>query len=184
MSNYCNQMSSSKPQLRLTTERIKALKVIGEEVGQVVLENSLPINAIKIDRINAELKETTDHVFCNKIVKQGIIHKQIFYVDPDNNVRHTSEDVPFVVAVDIAGVHPDNPCLELQNYLLDINVDYILAPAKNDIVGTLDQKIIAHILVKASEWVQMDVVTKADIFPKVNALSKSCDCYSTRKCNY
>lgn len=179
MSNYCDQWSSSKPQLKLNTERIKVLKVIGEEIGQVLLENSLPINAIKIDRINAELKESTDHIFCNKIVKQGIIHKQIFYVDPDNNVRHTSEDVPFIVAVDIPGVDPKNPYLEIQNHLLDIDVEHILTPAKHDGVANLNQKVVAHILIKVSEWVELEVVTKADIFPKIGTSDKNFGYYST-----
>jgi hypothetical protein len=156
-------------QLKTTTERIKTLRVIGEKVGQVVLENTLPINAIKIDRINAELRDTTDHIFRNKIVKQGIIHKQIFYVDPDNVVRHVGEDIPFMLTVEIPGVNPDNPFLDVQNYLLAIDVDHTLTPATTVHPGSLMQKVVADILVKVSEWTQLDVVTKIDIFPKINS---------------
>ncbi|HOP75828.1 MAG TPA: DUF3794 domain-containing protein [Bacillota bacterium] len=168
--SYGYNGTATKPYIKTKTERIKTLKVIGEKVGQVVVENSVPINAIKIDRINAELKETTDHIFKNKVVKQGIIHKQIFYVDPDNVVRHTSEDIPFMLTVDIPGVCPDNPYLDVQNYLLDIDVDYTLnPPCSPGEPATLIQKVVAHILVKVSEWVQLDVITKVDIFPKINS---------------
>jgi len=168
--NYGYNGTETKPYIKTKTERIKTLKVIGEKVGQVVVENKIPINAIKIDRINAELKETTDHIFKNKIVKQGIIHKQIFYVDPENVVRHTTEDIPFMLTVDIPGVCPENPYLDVQNYLLDIDVDYTLNPPScPGELAILIQKVVAHILVKVSEWVQLDVVTKVDVFPKINS---------------
>ncbi|HOJ77978.1 MAG TPA: DUF3794 domain-containing protein [Bacillota bacterium] len=162
---------ASQQQVKVTTERLKVLKVIGEKVGQIVVENSVPINAIKIDKINAEIRETVDHIFKNKIVKQGIIHKQVFYVDPDNVVRHLAEDIPFMLTVDIPGVDPDNGFLEVQNHLLDIDTDYILTPAAHSEPGVLTQKVVAHVLVKVSEWTQLDVVTNVDIFPKINSLN-------------
>lgn len=182
--SYCGpKFSPSKNQLKTQTERIKTLRVIGEKVGQVVLENTVPINAIKIDRINAELRDTTDHIFKNKIVKQGTIHKQIFYVDPENVVRHMSEDIPFMLTVEIPGVNPDNPFLDVQNYLLSIDVDYTLTPARFEEHGSLLQKVVADILVKVSEWTQLDVVTKVDIFPKINA-SNSCNYYYSKPYKY
>ena len=173
MSNCCNIVTPQR-QVKTTTERIKVLRVIGEKVGQVVVEGSIRINAIKIDKINAELRDVVDHVFRNKVVKQGIIHKQVFYVDLDNNVRHTTEDIPFMLTVDIPGVDPDNGFLDVQNHLLDIDTDYILTPGTCTDPGTLMQKVVAHILVKVSEWTQLDVVTKVDIFPKVNSLNQIC----------
>jgi hypothetical protein len=172
MSCFCHTRVTPKQQVRTQTERIKVLKVIGETIGQVVVEGSIRINAIKIDRINAELRDVVDHVFRNKVVKQGIIHKQIFYVDPEGIVRHTTEDIPFMLAVDIPGVDPDNGFLEVQNHLLDIDTDFTLTPAVGTTLGTLQQKVVAHILVKASEWTQLDVVTKVDVFPKVNSVQK------------
>jgi hypothetical protein len=169
MSCFCHTVVSPKQQVKATTERIKVLKVIGEEIAQVVVEGSISINAIKIDRINAELREVTDHIFKNKVVKQGLIHKQIFYVDPTGIVRHTTEEIPFMVSVDINGVDPKNPFIEVQNHLLDIATDFTLIPATTVIPGTLTQKVVAHILIKASEWTQMDVVTKVDVFPKTSS---------------
>lgn len=56
-------ITSSNQELKLTTERIKALKVLGESIAQVVVERSFLINAIKIENIQAELAHLTDHVF-------------------------------------------------------------------------------------------------------------------------
>lgn len=60
-----------KQDLVLSTERLKVLRVIGEKVAQVVVESETPINAIKIDKIDARLGPFEDHVFHNKVVKQG-----------------------------------------------------------------------------------------------------------------
>ncbi|HEY8465066.1 MAG TPA: DUF3794 domain-containing protein [Bacillota bacterium] len=167
--NCCSKVASPKQQVKISTERIKVLRVIGEKVGQVVVEGSIPIKAIKIDKIKAEIKDVVDHVFKNKVVKQGVIHKQIFYVDPEGIVRHTTEDLPFMLTVDIPGVDPDNCFLDIQNHLLNIDTDFSLTPGTDTCPGTLMQKVVAHILVKVSEWTQLDVVTKVDIFPKFNS---------------
>jgi hypothetical protein len=155
----------------LTTERVKVLKVIGESIGQVVVENTAEINAVKIDRIIASVKDVTDHVFTNKIVKQGIIHKQVFYVDPTGIVREVNENVPFMLAVDIPGVERDNQFLEIENTVLNIETDFVLTPARRDEPGVLKQKIVAHLLVKVSEWAQLDVVVKPNFGCKINPMN-------------
>jgi len=151
--------------INVGVEKIKVLKVIGEAVGQLALENSTCINAVKIDRINAKLLDTTDHLFRNKVVKQGTILKEIFYIDPEGVVRFKSEKIPFMLTVDIPGLKP-NAFTEVQNHLLDIEVDYNLTPPHHCIPGCLQQKIVAHILVIAAEWTQLDVVTKVDFNQK------------------
>jgi len=164
--------------LTMKTERLKVLKVVGEKVAQVVLENDVCIDAIKIDKIDAILGPFEDHVFKNKVVKQGTIHKQIFYVDHENVVRHLAEDVPYMLTVDIPGVRPGDD-VDVQNYLKDIDVDYHLVQGGVGKPGTLRQKIVAHILVKVSEWTQVDVVTDVKVFPRINSMQRiSCkkDC--------
>lgn len=170
---YSNYNSGISPQFKPVFEKIKTLKVIGQEVGQLVVENSTCINAIKIDRVKAFLLESHDHLFCNKVVKQGTIRKEVFYVNPENRVRFLTEDIPFMLTFDIPGFKP-NPFSEIQTHLLDIDVDYILSPSKKCIPGCLKQIVVAHILVVVSEWTQLDVLTKIDIFPKTNVSSSCC----------
>ena len=171
MSCFCHSSVNGKQQVRTTTEKIKVLRVVGERIGQVVVEGNTPINAVKIDRIIAELRDVTDHVFKNKVVKQGIIHKQVFFVDPDGIVREIEENIPFMLTVDIPGVER-TPFTDVQNHLIDIDTDFVLEPATGAHPGNLMQKVVAHILVKVSEWTQMDVVTKVDVFPKVNTSNR------------
>lgn len=170
--------SSYRPEIKVCKERIKTLKVIGEEIKQVYADQTIEINAIKIDHVHTELREELVRIFPDKVVKQAVFHVQIFYVDPDNVVRHISTNVPFTIVADIPGVCPHDPFLEIQNHLLNVTTDPILLiPATDLTPGTLELKIIAHILVKASRWTQMDVVTKVDVFPKVNSSCRSKCCY-------
>ena len=175
MSCYCHTAISPSQQVRTKVERVKVLKVIGEAIGQVVVEGNIAINAVKIDRIIAEIRDVTDHVFRNKVVKQGTIHKQIFYVDPEGVVREIEENIPFMISVDIPGVER-TPFTDVQNHLLDIDTDYVLTPGTVTEPGNLMQKVVAHVLVKVSEWTQLDVVTQVDVFPKVNSLTKIICC--------
>lgn len=168
--NCCCCQPSSNQLITLTTERLKVLKVIGESIGQLVVENTAEINAVKIDRIIASVKDVTDHVFTNKIVKQGIIHKQVFYVDPTGIVREVNENVPFMLDFDIPGVERDKS-LDIENTVLNIETDFILIPARCDELGRLKQKIVAHLLVKISEWTQLDVVVKPDFRCKINSMN-------------
>lgn len=167
-------ITSSNGDLRLTTERIKALKVIGESIAQVVAEGSITMNAIKIEAVHGELIHLTHHVFQDKVVLQGKIHKQILYVDPTGTVRHTTEDIPFMAAVDIPGVDPNNSFLEVQTHPLSIEIDHSLISGVHEQPATLMQKVVARILVKVSEWAQMDVVTEVNIYPKITNTGMYC----------
>lgn len=161
-----------RPSVCLKTERLKVLKVIGEQVAQIVLENEIPIKAIKVERIDAKLGPITEHVFKNKVVLQGVILKQIIFVDPDNFLRHAAEEVPFMTSVTIPGLKPDED-IEIQTHLLDLDTDFHLeASADRSKSGRLRQKIVAHILVKASQWRQIDVVTDVRLSPRCNSMSR------------
>ncbi len=170
MSCCCNR-SSSNQMVTLTTERLKVLKVIGEKIGQVVVENTVEIPAVKIAHIDASVKDVTDHIFTDKIVKQGFIHKQVYYVDPDGIVREMNENVPFILTVDIPGVERDNPWLEIEDKVLKIETDYTLHHGSCHEPAILKQKIVADFLVKVSEWVQLDVFVKPNFFAKINPMN-------------
>lgn len=157
MSIIYSPVQSSK-HLHVETETVKSLKVVGDAVGQLVLKNDTCINAIKIDRIRAHILKSTDRLFKNNIVNEGIIRKEIFYVNPDNVLRFLSEDVPFTLTVDIPGLSP-GPLTHVQNHLLDIHVDYHLKPAFSCFPGCLKQIIVAHIHFIAAEWRQLELVT-------------------------
>lgn len=160
--------TSFNNELFVEKQRIKTLKVVGEAVGQLVLNNTTCINAIKIDRIKAHLLESRDHLFKGKVIKEGTIRKEVFYVDQKNRVRYLEEDIPFTLVVGIPGFKP-NAFTEVQNHLLDIDINYCLTPARQCIPGCLRQQIVGHILVKAAEWIQLDIVTDVKKFPQISS---------------
>lgn len=99
------------------------LPIVIESVDvESVIDNTitLPELAIKVDKIIASVRDlkgtpvfvdetqSGDYVlvhkgqnfphrdlFVKKIIVSGVLHKQIFYVNKNNEVRHTSEDLPF-----------------------------------------------------------------------------------------
>ena len=167
----CQSQTSGSQLVTLTTERLKVLRVIDEKFAQVVVESTVEIPAVKIDRIEVSVKDVTDHIFTGKIVKQGTFHKQIFFVDATGVVREMNEDVPFVLAVDIPGLDKKNPWLEIEDKVLKIETDFILQPKACHEPALLKQKVEADFLVKVSEWVQLDVVVKPGFFTKTNPMN-------------
>jgi hypothetical protein len=99
-----------------------------------------------------------------------------------------AEDIPFMVTVEIPGVRPSD-YIEVQNHLIDVETDFQLIPVtnvpdddnNNGHLAVLRQKVVAHVLVKVSEWTQIDVVT--DVIPsRMLVLGKDhkCSCSSTK----
>jgi hypothetical protein len=42
-------------------------------------------------------------VITDKVIVQGILHKQIFFIGTDNIERHQAEDIPFSLFLDVPG---------------------------------------------------------------------------------
>ncbi len=105
---------------------IKVPVVVEAVEVQAVIDNhvTLPELAIKIDKIIASVRDlqgtpvfvdetqsgdivlipygdTQREVMVKKVIIKGTLHKQIFYVNKNNEVRHTSEDIPFTKMVDL-----------------------------------------------------------------------------------
>jgi hypothetical protein len=154
-----------KSQLKLTTERVKVLKVTGEQTVQVVVEKELELTALKIDRVQAQLRDLSEHFFADKIIEQGLVQIQVFYVKPDDTLNYTTVDCPFCLDIDFPGFLP-GPFVDVQNHLLDMTPNYNLQPALAMEAALLQLKIAGHLLVKTAEWVEIDVVTQVDLFPK------------------
>src|SRR5690554_2801937 len=126
-------------------------QVIGEATKQELIENmvTLHVPAIKIDDITAEITDLTVEVLEDKIVIQGVLHKQIFFIGHDNVEFHQAEEVEFSTFVDIPGAEPGmdvvtEPTIEFIHFeLLDEN--------------TILQKIVVEFFVKVTESVQINV---------------------------
>jgi hypothetical protein len=131
---------------------LKVNEFIGENTVQELTETLIALNnpAIKVREVLASLRDLVSHVTPNKVIVQGILHKQIFYIGTDNIEYHQAEDVPFSVFLDINGIAPGN--------------DVILKPTIEgiffDLVSTtqLRQKVIFAIHAVVTEQVQLNSV--------------------------
>lgn len=132
------------------SEKFKLLQVVGHGTAQVVEERNVALQnpAVKVDRIDVRLEDVEDRLFPNKIVKQGNIVKQIFYVDTADFVRHQQVTIPFMVAIDVPGVDPEMD-LEIQNHVVAIDVDFSLASPT-----VLVEKVVIDLAVTAAKWVE------------------------------
>lgn len=123
---------------------ILAEVVVGENTTQFIVENvvTLAQPAIKVDEVRVEIRGLEAEVIENKVVVQGLLHKQIFYVDTANQERHQAEDVPFVQTVDVPGALP--------GMLVQ------LSPAVEAVIPSLEsptllrQKVVVSLLVKVA----------------------------------
>lgn len=89
-----------------------SVAVIAEAQVQVLVEDTIDLftPAQKIDEIRAVVQNLRCHVIPGKVVFQGILHKQIFFVNEDNIVVHQGVDIPFSGFVDIPEAAPGQFC--------------------------------------------------------------------------
>ncbi len=123
-------------------------RVVGEGTKQELVETieTLNVPALKVEEIRGELRDIEAEVIPDKVIIQGIIHKQIFFVDLENLARHQAEDVPFSLFIDIPGVVPG---VDLQVHPLIEGIFFeLLSPTE------LRQKVVIEVFVKATEDIQ------------------------------
>ncbi len=88
------------------------MAVLAETTAQVLVDDvvTLPQAAEKIDEIVASVRDLHCFVIANKVIFQGTLHKQIFFVDLNGFVRHVGVDIPFSGFVDTPGVPAGATC--------------------------------------------------------------------------
>jgi len=139
------------------TRKLKVKKVIGERTITEAINSEvvLPIAAKKIFDIHATLKDVRGVVKEGGVKVYGIVHKQVFYVDDGEVVRHVAEDVPFTVFVEIEGAE-QNMNAQVRVQIVDINKKLVDR-------RTVHQDILLEIFVKVTQTQQLEVVV--DIKP-------------------
>ena len=141
---------------------VKLERVIGENSVQTLVPSDLelPVPAIKIVEIDAEVQDITCEVIADKVIVQGIVHKQIFFIDEDDVERHVAEDIPFSTFIDIPGADPGQIC---QIYP---EIEFIKRDLSED-GAILTQEVVIDIFAKVGENVQLNLVTGDDFLIKV-----------------
>lgn len=126
-------------------------EVVGENTAQTLLENDVTLEsaAIKIDEITGDIRNVEVEVIKDKVIIQGILHKQIFFVDTNNLERHQMEEIPFSLFVDIPGAVPG----------MDVQVQPRIEAIFFNLIDatTLRQKAVLEFFVKVTENVRLPV---------------------------
>jgi len=132
---------------------IRAEVVIGENTKQLLIERNVTLDlaAIKVRNINASVRDVSADVIVDKVVIQGTLHKQIFYVAEDNIVHHQAEDIPFSTFVDIPGAEPG------MNVQIESVIETVIFKLLKS--TTLHQKVVIEFFVKVTETRQLDILT-------------------------
>lgn len=88
------------------------MAVLAETTAQVLVDDivTLPVPAEKIDEIVASVRDVNCFVIENKVIFQGTLHKQIFFVDLKGVVRHVGVDIPFSGFADTPDVPAGSTC--------------------------------------------------------------------------
>lgn len=86
----------------------KVEEFVGENTNQELVETVITLNtpAIKIREITAKLQNIVTNIIPNKVIVQGVIHKQVFFIGTDNIEHHQAEDIPVSLFLDIPGAAP------------------------------------------------------------------------------
>lgn len=120
----------------------------GRSCSEMIL--TLPIPAVKIKEIRAHIDSVTAHVIPNKVIVQGTLQKQVFFVGEDNIVHHFPEQARFSAMIDIPGVMP-GPEVVVQVHPNIFNIIAELSPDGTQII----QKVIIDVDVTVTEFVQV-----------------------------
>jgi len=140
---------------RLVVRRrlLRVQRVVGEQTKTKTVQATvtLPVQAIKVFEVQASLRSTKCEIKRDGVFIQGTIHKQVFYVDQGDLVRHVGEEVPFHFFVDVDGADSRMTC---QAHTQIVNVDWTLSEDGRRVV----QDVAVRAFVKVTEVEQMEVV--------------------------
>ncbi|MFY9603899.1 MAG: SPOCS domain-containing protein [bacterium] len=141
-------------QIEVERRLLKVQRVVGENVEQKTIEAkvNLPVAAIKVMDVIATLENVRGEVKDDGVLVKGVIHKQVFYVDQGNLVRHLAEDIPFRVFVDVEGAE------EHMRAQIDASIEDISWSVIHQGMA-IKQDIVVRVFAKVTETEQVEVVT-------------------------
>jgi len=171
LSIFCKVSETAQTMLRTDPHGplIKVGRVIGENMKQIMVEDQicLDVPTLKVQDILAYVTDIQTEVIKGKVLIDGTIHKQIFYVGPNDVVRHQGEDVPFSAVVDIYGAEPGmtaqvHPTIEHVGWTLIHETPSCPLPPYYDgpyghMYMVVEQRVALSLFVKLTETVQINV---------------------------
>jgi len=147
--------------LEVVKELLKVDSVIGENEVQteVIRDIDFPRGkkVKKVKEVITEVKDVETEIIPDKVIVEGILHKQIIFVEKDSNrVFEKSIDEPFTVSVEIPGAMED------QDVFVDVDVEFVdvdlMDGDKKDGFKKARQTAVLDVFVKVTEALQIEVV--------------------------
>lgn len=118
----------------------------GTEQGLLQLD----VLATKIKNIEAFVEDITVEIIPDKVLIQGIIHKQVFFVGQDDLIYHQEERFPFSTFLEIPGAQPG------MEAIVDITIEHIKAVLTPQ-GDAIQQKVLIQVAVEVVEWSQIEL---------------------------
>lgn len=148
--------------LDVVKELLKVESVIGEQEKQteIIADIDFPRDRKprKVKEVITDIRDVETELIPDKIIVEGILHKQIIYVEAGSNrVYELSVDEPFTVSVDIPGAKEGN------KVDVDVEVEFVEVDLRhgNEHDGYKNgrQTAVLAVFVKVTETLQIEVVT-------------------------
>ncbi|MDW7674774.1 MAG: DUF3794 domain-containing protein [Bacillota bacterium] len=146
--------------LEVVRELLKVQSVVGEDSEQVSLvkEVQFPRRVKKIRDVTSRVEDISTTIVPDKVIVEGNLHKQIFYVEHDTGrLFEIGVDERFVAHVDIPGARPG------MNTQVFVDVEHISHDLRDgspqEGFAQARQTAILEVFVKVTEELQIEVVT-------------------------
>lgn len=172
---YTHDESYKKPILK--KKCIKVPEVVGRNSSQVLIESviSFPelFPAVEVKDITKEVKSLLVHVCKNKVLINGVLHKNINYKTFEGemkcgkldtffgDVRHVGVDIPFATYIDVPGAKPgDKYQVEFAGVEDGCEIDILEDPIPKCSVKAykkLREKVVVKVDIKVLREVQITV---------------------------
>lgn len=170
---------SEAVQVRLATSPTGPLlrvdRVATENAKQVMIESTgcLTEPASSVRNIHVTVTDLAHEVLRNKVIIQGVLHQQVFYVGAQDLVQHQVEDVPFCVFVDTPGARPG------MNAYVTPSVEYVQcqlvadgscppteSPEEDLLLRGLHQRVVVELFVKVTDEAQIRATVSGTSTPQ------------------
>ncbi|MFY9196982.1 MAG: DUF3794 domain-containing protein [Bacillota bacterium] len=128
--------------------------LIGEAEVQTVKRTAFPVPkcgfpAKKIIAVHVEVVDTTDTIFKNKVVKEGVFQVDIIYASCDGLVHHVCHEIPFMTSAHIKCVRPG---MHVQNEVIDTEqkIEIVTTPRRGAKCQCFDVMVAATFLIRVT----------------------------------
>ncbi|QTL99466.1 DUF3794 domain-containing protein [Iocasia frigidifontis] len=136
--------------------------LVADGQKQIIRENQVQLNqtASKIDEVRGSVRDLEIELIMDKVIIQGSIHKQIFFISEDNTALHQAEDFPFNTFIDLPGVSPG------MKAVVEAVIEHISYQLSAD-GNTLQQELVVEFYVRVSETIQERIAPGYDLLVKL-----------------